>query len=222
LIAEYKESAMRRMVNAAGSAAAKAAGMHERSWSGPVGSKPNADRALRYGAVAVGMVGATYASVPLYRLFCQATGLGGATRVEDVAPNGAASSRRVRIHLDSVCAEGLPWRFTPAQRSMDVRPGESALAFYEVENKSDSVLTGVASYNVSPAKSGRHFAKVQCFCFERQQLRPREKVHLPVLFFLDPEFDSDKRCRDTHDIHLSYTFYESSDPRAPEVPGEAE
>lgn len=209
---------MRRVVHWAGGLAARAAGMSEKQWDGAKHAySANAERAMRYAAVAVGMVGATYASVPLYRLFCQATGLGGATRVEDVAPEGAVSNRRVRIHLDSARAEGLPWKFTPAQRSMDVRPGESALAFYEVENTSNAEWTGVASYNVSPAKAGRHFAKVQCFCFERQRLHPHEKVHLPVLFFLDPAFASDKRCHDTHDIHLSYTFYESSDPRAPEV-----
>lgn len=210
--------AMRRVAERAARLAAKAAGMEGGEWAGPERFK-NRDAAMRFAAVAVGMVGVTYASVPLYRIFCQATGLGGTTaRVEDVAQEGPASQRAVRVHLDSARADGLPWRFVPAQRSVEVRPGESALAFYSVENESDKEGTGVAAYNVSPGKAGRHFAKVQCFCFERQKLGPKEKLHLPVLFFLDPAFASDRRCRDVHDIHLSYTFFPVDDPRAPETP----
>jgi len=203
--------AMRRVAERAARLAAKAAGMEGGEWAGPERLK-NRDAAMRFAAVAVGMVGVTYASVPLYRIFCQATGLGGTTaRVEDVAQEGPTSQRAVRVHLDSARADGLPWRFVPTQRSVEVRPGESALAFYSVENESNEEGTGVAAYNVSPGKAGRHFAKVQCFCFTRERLEPGQHVRMPVQFFISPQMLRDSTTDDVEQMTLSYTFFRAND-----------
>jgi len=172
-------------------------------------------------ALAVGMVGATYASVPLYRMFCQATGFGGTTRrktiedkLRDAAslPPGtkaAALARSVTISFNADVAEGMPWRFAPTQKNVVVRPGETTLAFFTAKNRSKDPVVGVATYNVQPNKAGSYFNKVQCFCFEEQRLRGGEEVDMPVFFYLDPEFASDPAMADVNDVILSYTFFRS-------------
>jgi cytochrome c oxidase assembly protein subunit 11 len=174
-------------------------------------------------AMTIGMVGLTYASVPLYRMFCQATGFGGTTRRKTVeeklaaqanappAVTAAAKSRAVVISFNADVAEGLPWRFTPTQKSVVVRPGETTLAFFTAKNESARDVTGVATYNVQPNKAGSHFNKVQCFCFEEQRLRAGEEVDMPVFFYLDPEFATDAAMADVNDVTLSYTFFRSDD-----------
>lgn len=168
------------------------------------------------------VVGGTYASVPLYRMFCQATGFGGTTRratlEEKLARDAwsdeareAASRREVRVYFNADVAEGMPWRFHPTQKSVVVRPGESALAFYTARNLSRTPVTGVATYNVQPNKVGQYFNKVQCFCFEEQRLRGKEEVDMPVLFYIDPEFARDPNMRDVESLILSYTFFKSDD-----------
>ena len=169
------------------------------------------------------MVGVTYASVPLYRMFCQATGFGGTTRrrtLEDKlaeqrnlpeSVKAAAANREVVISFNADVAEGMPWRFVPTQRSVRVRPGETTLAFFTAKNRSDRDVTGVATYNVQPNKAGSHFNKVQCFCFEEQRLRAGEEVDMPVFFYLDPEFAADPAMVDVRDVTLSYTFFRSDD-----------
>jgi len=182
----------------------------------------NADFAKYLTALVVAVVGATYASVPLYRMFCQATGFGGTTRRATLEEKLAseewserererASAREITITFNADVAEGMPWRFTPTQKSIKVRPGESALAFYTARNLSRSPVTGVATYNVQPNKCGAYFNKVQCFCFEEQRLRGREEVDMPVLFYIDPEFASDPNMRDVTNLVLSYTFFKSDD-----------
>ncbi|CAI5482713.1 unnamed protein product [Closterium sp. Yama58-4] len=140
-------------------------------------------------AAALAMLGAAYASVPLYRLFCQATGFGGTTQRKETveekvarqnADNTAAPARELVIHFNADVAEGLPWRFIPTQREVRVRPGQSTLAFYTAHNKSDKPITGVSTYNVSPMKAGIYFNKIQCFCFEEQRLQPGETIDMPV------------------------------------------
>jgi cytochrome c oxidase assembly protein subunit 11 len=178
------------------------------------------------------MVGISYASVPLYRAFCQATGYGGAVgpaakdveskvaaRAAAVASGDAralsleqrAAQRELRVWLEADVDEGLPWRFTPATPSVTVRPGQSALAFFTAENLSDTAVTGVSTYNVVPDRAAYYFNKIQCFCFEQQRLRGREKVDMPVLFYLDPEMVDDFNCRNVHDVTLAYTFYRVED-----------
>ena len=178
---------------------------------------------LYLAALAIGMVGVTYASVPLYRMFCQATGFGGTTRrrtLEDklseqsALPESvktAAANREVVISFNADVAEGMPWRFVPTQKSVKVKPGETTLAFFTAKNRSDGDITGVATYNVQPNKAGSHFNKVQCFCFEEQRLRAGEEVDMPVFFYLDPEFASDPAMVDVNDVMLSYTFFRSDD-----------
>ena len=166
-------------------------------------------------------VGASYASVPLYRAFCRATGFGGTTQrksIEDKMEEREqmdksilekAKKRSIEITFNADVAEGLPWKFTPTQKKVTVTPGETVLAFYTAENTSSSAITGVATYNVQPGKAGQYFNKIQCFCFEEQRLRAKEKVDMPVFFYLDPEFASDRGMEDVNSLVLSYTFFQS-------------
>lgn len=163
------------------------------------------------------MVGVTYASVPLYRMFCQATGFGGTVkRVETMEEKRKKRSnvdaseevhRPITVYFSADVANGLPWRFSPSQNEVTVVPGQSTLAFYTAENTSRTAVTGVSTYNVSPQKAGSYFNKIQCFCFEEQRLRPGEKVDMPVFFYLDPEFATDPRMDSINNITLSYTFF---------------
>lgn len=172
-------------------------------------------------AVVVGMVGLTYASVPLYRMFCQATGFGGTVkegqtveeklrqreqhRNEEVEK--AASARQLTITFNADVADGLQWKFSPTQRSVRIHPGQSTLAFYTAHNTSNESITGVSTYNVAPQQAGQYFNKVQCFCFEEQRLRPDEKIDMPVFFYIDPEFAVDPKMKNINTITLSYTFF---------------
>ena len=158
-----------------------------------------------FGAVA-GMIGLAYASVPLYRLFCQVTGFGGTTRVATAAP-GTVAGRSVTVRFDANVARDLPWRFEPVSRSIDVVVGESALAYYRVKNLSDQPVTGSATFNVTPHKAGPYFAKVECFCFTEQTLAPGETIEMPVSFFIDPEILERAEAKNLSEITLSYTFF---------------
>lgn len=191
----------------------------------PTPVKKGGDTAVYLVAVAVGMVGLTYAAVPLYRLFCQATGFGGTVKegagVEQKLkertenPNlkieEAAKARDIKISFNADVSDSLPWKFFPAQRSVHIHPGQSTLAFYTAHNTSNKSITGVSTYNVAPQQAGQYFNKVQCFCFEEQKLRPGEKVDMPVFFYIDPEFAVDPRMKGINNITLSYTFFKVSD-----------
>ncbi|GAB4066598.1 cytochrome c oxidase assembly protein [Ancylobacter sonchi] len=176
---------------------------------------PVAERATarRHGLVAAGcvafvalMVGAAYASVPLYQLFCRVTGFGGATQVASSAP-AATSDREIEIRFDANVAPGLSWRFGPEQRAVTVKLGETKLIFYRVENTGSTPATATASYNVTPAQAGSHFAKMQCFCFTDQTLQPGEALDMPVVFFVDPALADDPDATGVNSITLSYTFF---------------
>lgn len=167
-------------------------------------------------AVVVGAVGLTYASVPLYRVFCQVTGFGGTTRSDEAFATPLVDAevvpdRPVRVRFTADSAAAVPWRFAPVQKELTVLPGETALAFYVARNDADYAVTGIATYNVAPPKAGPYFNKVQCFCFDEQRLQPNEEIHMPVFFFLDPEFAYDPAMHDVHDITLSYTFFRAQD-----------
>eukprot|EP00884_Botryococcus_braunii_P018256 jgi/Botrbrau1/5113/Bobra.0128s0023.3 len=186
----------------------------------PLGEKSNA-QALYLLAMVVLMVGLTYASVPLYRMFCQATGFGGTVqeglRVEaklksrEEAKNEslekAAAARELTVSFNADVSDGLPWRFTPVQRSVRVKPGQATLVFYNAENRSNHAITGVSTYNVAPQQAGLYFNKIQCFCFEEQKLRPGEKIDMPVFFYIDPEYALDARLKGIDHLTLSYTFF---------------
>ncbi|KAK4525360.1 hypothetical protein GAYE_SCF12G3268 [Galdieria yellowstonensis] len=171
--------------------------------------------------ITVGIFGLTYGTVPLYRMFCQATGFGGKTKEDTGGYFGfktptektklVPTERPITIYFTADVNSDLPWTFVPEQREVKVFPGETALAFYRAENKSDEDILGIATYNVQPPKAGIYFNKIQCFCFEEQRLKAKEVVEMPVFFFIDPEFAKDSRMNDVTDISLSYTFFPSED-----------
>jgi cytochrome c oxidase assembly protein subunit 11 len=152
------------------------------------------------------MFGLTAYSETLYRMFCESTGYGGTTRVATAASDRVLD-RTVRIRFDSSVAPGLPWTFKPAQREITVRIGERALAFYTATNTSDRSVTGQATFNVTPEKTGQYFNKIQCFCFEEQTLAPHQTVQMPVSFFVDPGMVANRNSADVTEIILSYTFF---------------
>ncbi len=157
--------------------------------------------------VVVLMGGLAWASVPFYDWFCRVTGFGGATGVAATAPEDILD-QTVTVRFDASKAKGMPWEFTPVEREMTVRIGETGLAFYEAYNPTDKPVAGQASYNVTPYAAGGYFQKIACFCFEEQVLQPGERVEMPVTFFVDPEIVEDPESKYVHTITLSYTFYE--------------
>lgn len=158
------------------------------------------------------MVAASFAAVPFYRVFCQLTGFGGTPRIAsqaEAAPIESGSLITVRFNAD--VAPGLPWSFSPEQKSITLHLGENGLAFFEARNLSDSPITGQAVYNVTPNKAAPYFAKIQCFCFVSQTLGPYQKADMPVSFFVDPQLAKDPLTQEVKTITLSYTFYKSKE-----------
>jgi cytochrome c oxidase assembly protein subunit 11 len=173
------------------------------------GRRPTRNLGLTAAVCAVfvaAMVGASYAAVPLYRIFCQVTGYGGTTREVKVAPT-ATSDRVVTVLFDTNVSNGLGWSFRPAQRSMQVKLGEVAHATFIAENRTTATVTGSAAYNVAPDEVGQYFDKLDCFCFTDQTLAAGETEDLGVTFFVDPAYDKDGDLDTTSTITLSYTFY---------------
>ncbi len=166
--------------------------------------------------VVVAMVGASYAAVPLYRLFCEATGIDGTPRIAS-KPSDKVLDRTINIRFDANVSPGMPWSFEPVQRTVDVKLGETTLVLYRATNTSDHTIRGTATFNVFPEQSGPFFNKLECFCFKEQTLAPGESIDMPVSFFVDPAIVNDKDARGITHITLSYTFY----PVAPK-PGLAE
>jgi cytochrome c oxidase assembly protein subunit 11 len=167
--------------------------------------------ALALAGVVAGMVGLSFAAVPLYQMFCQVTGYGGTTQRADAAPDRILD-KTVTVRFDANVDPNLPWTFVPEQRSMQVRIGESSLAFFKATNNSDKPVTGTAGFNVAPQAAGLYFAKVQCFCFTEQTLAPGQSIEMPVSFFIDPKFVDDESTVNIPEITLSYTFYRNDDP----------
>ncbi len=170
----------------------------------------NARTGLVLAGVVVGMVGLSFAAVPLYRIFCQVTGFGGTTQVADVVP-AKAGERIVKVRLDARVNPRLPWSFQPVQRQITLRVGESKTAIYRARNLADYPVTGTATFNVTPLKAGKYFSKVQCFCFDEQRLAPGEEVEMAVQFFIDPKIMDDRNLDDVKTITLSYTFFHAPD-----------
>jgi cytochrome c oxidase assembly protein subunit 11 len=159
------------------------------------------------------MGGLAYASVPLYRLFCQVTGFDGTTmRATGDAP-GPIVGKQVSIRFDANTAPALPWRFKPAAATEIVTIGEREMAFYTAKNLSARSVTGTASFNVTPTWAGKYFNKIECFCFSEQTLKPGEEVRMPVIFFVDPKILADPDARGVSEITLSYTFYPVDQPK---------
>lgn len=158
--------------------------------------------------VGVAMLGLGFASDPLYDTFCRVTGYGGTTQQAEENFSDIID-RTVTVKFDSNVASGLPWQFKPDQRQMDIKLGQSGLAYYTVKNESTVPIVGVASFNVTPIKAAPYFVKTDCFCFEEQTIQPGQELPLPVLFFVDAQLDEEKRLDDVKEITLSYTFFES-------------
>lgn len=157
------------------------------------------------------MGGLAWASVPLYDWFCRVTGYGGATGVSTEA-SGRVLDEVITIRFDASKERDMPWEFTPVVREMEMKIGETGLAFYEAYNPTDRPVAGTASYNVAPFEAGGFFSKIDCFCFEMQVLEPGERVQMPVTFYVDPDIVDDRDAKFVHTITLSYTFYETDLP----------
>jgi cytochrome c oxidase assembly protein subunit 11 len=174
-------------------------------------SNKNRTVALPLICLVAAMLGLAFASVPLYRLFCQATGYGGIPQRADRGPDQVLD-RTIRIRFDANVDSGLPWSFEPVQQVMDVKIGEQALAFFKATNNGSTPITGTAIFNVAPELGGRYFTKIQCFCFKQQTLNPGTTAEMPVIFFVDPKILEDEDTKNISEITLSYTFYHSDPP----------
>jgi cytochrome c oxidase assembly protein subunit 11 len=156
--------------------------------------------------VALGMVGMSFAAIPLYRAFCQATGYGGTPKIGlAAAPGGNGGTIRVRFNADT--NPGLPWAFEPDQLEVSVPLGEDHLASYTAHNKARSAITGVALYNVTPEKAAKYFHKTACFCFNQQTLDGGQTMDFPLSFWVDPAIETDPSTQDVKVVTLSYTFF---------------
>ncbi len=169
-------------------------------------SGPQKTVAQTVGLVLV-MGGLAWASVPFYDWFCRVTGFGGTTGVSEVASDEILD-QTIKIRFDASLDRAMPWEFKPVVRQMELRIGETGLAFYEAYNPTDRPIAGSASYNVAPYEAGGFFSKIDCFCFEEQVLAPGERVQMPVTFYVDPEIVTDRDAKYVHSITLSYTFYQ--------------
>jgi cytochrome c oxidase assembly protein subunit 11 len=158
--------------------------------------------------VGLAMLGLGFASVPLYRIFCEQTGFGGTTaRADADIEVPVATGHSMSIRFDSNVTPGMPWQFYPEHRVDTVTVGAKDMAIFIAKNMSDKPVTGTASFNVTPTQAGAYFTKIQCFCFTQQTLQPGQEVRMPVLFFVDPKILQDPDNKDTQQITLSYTFY---------------
>ena len=186
-----------------------------------------ARRNLRTGlmafAGALAMLGLGYASVPLYRLFCQVTGFGGTTMqaTESDAARAAtlATGQKISIRFDATSAMGMPWTFHPSQATDTVTIGERDIATYIARNDSAQTITGMATFNVTPEQAGKYFNKIQCFCFTEQTLAPGQEVTMPVLYYVDPAMLDDPNMKGVEQITLSYTFHRAEDRVNPAASG---
>ena len=162
---------------------------------------------------ALAMLGLGYASVPLYRLFCQVTGFGGTTMRVSEAEAGrvAISAQTISVRFDSNVDRGMPWSFRPEKMTDTAQLGGRRMAIYLARNNSDRPVTGMATFNVTPEAAGKYFNKVQCFCFNEQTLQPGQEVRMPVIYYVDPAIRDDEDARAIEQITLSYTFHQQPD-----------
>ena len=162
---------------------------------------------IGFSVLALSMVGAGYASVPLYNIFCQVTGYGGTTQTSTVSADQVLD-RMMTVRFDASVARGLGWEFRPLQLEQRLRIGENGLAQFRAVNLTDKPITGMASYNITPQKAGAYFVKLECFCFTEQTLQPGESIDMPVIYYIAPEIAEEARLDDVKTVTLSYTFFE--------------
>ena len=153
------------------------------------------------------MLGLAFASVPLYRVFCQVTGYGGTTQRAEVAPGASVAEGQIGVRFDANTNAALPWKFEPEQERVSVVPGAQTKIFYRATNLVARPTTGQAVFNVTPTAVGKYFSKIECFCFTEQTLKGGQTADMPVVFFVDPKVREDPDTKDVHEITLSYTFY---------------
>jgi len=186
---------------------------------GAVGrQRANVRRTAFFAAMAAAaMLGLGFASVPLYRIFCQVTGYGGTTQRASAAAlapvtGESGPTRTLSIRFDSNVGGGIPWAFYPETRTRTIDVGGKSMAIFIAKNLSDKPVTGRAVFNVTPEQVGSYFTKIECFCFTEQTLQPGQEVRMPVLFYVDDKFNDDPDTKDVHEITLSYTFYPVEKP----------
>jgi cytochrome c oxidase assembly protein subunit 11 len=177
----------------------------------------NARVATGLAVIAIAMVGASFAAVPLYRLFCEATGYSGTTQRARVVPDQSTpSAALITVRFNAETATELGWDFRPLQDQVTVHPGEERVVAYRAVNRTNEPVTGTATFNVTPFKAGIYFDKLQCFCFTKQHLAPGESADLSVSFFVDPDILTDPNTRDVDTITLSYTMFRAKDDGQPD------
>lgn len=159
--------------------------------------------------IVAAMIGLAFASVPLYRLFCQVTGFGGTTMIADSLPDHELD-RTVTVRFDANTSRNINWHFKPEKSTEEVRLGQQGLITFVARNRGSEPSVGTAVFNVTPLKAGKYFHKTQCFCFDEQLLKPGEEMLMPVVFFVDPSMDQDPEMQDVDHITLSYTFFPAS------------
>jgi cytochrome c oxidase assembly protein subunit 11 len=179
---------------------------------GPSLQEKNKKLARRLGFTALFMVGLAFASVPLYSLFCKATGFGGLTQVAERAP-GTTSERTVTVRYNTDVAPGLPWEFRAVSLPVTVKLGEVKQLLFTAKNDGSKDYKGISIYNVLPERAGLYFNKIQCFCFDEETLKAGETAEFPVQFFVDPAMADDPLMADVKTITLSYTFFSSKSPK---------
>ncbi len=172
--------------------------------------KRNRIVAWRAALFGLAMLALAFASVPLYRIFCQVTGFDGTTQRADRAPGAVAGD--IGVRFDANISPTLAWKFEPEQATVRIQPGKRTTIYYTAKNYTARPTTGQAVFNVSPAQAGQYFSKIECFCFTEQTLKPGERVRMPVVFFVDPKLRTDPTTRDIDEITLSYTFYPVENP----------
>ncbi len=160
--------------------------------------------------VVVGMIALAYASVPLYDLFCKVTGYGGTTQRAELF-DAKAINRDMKVRFSANVHRDMPWDFVPQQVSQKLKVGEQGLAYFEAHNPTNQTIVGTATYNVTPHKAGTYFAKIECFCFTEQVLKPGETVVMPVVYFIDPLIEEDRNLNEVKEMTLSYTFFVMDD-----------
>lgn len=176
--------------------------------------KSNRKVAIVCTGIFLSMIGAAYAAVPLYNLFCRATGFGGTTQVAD-QESDRIIDRVVTVRFDGNVNHTLPWSFKPEHREIKIKMGETAQMNYVAVNKGSKTTVGTSVFNVTPLEAGAYFNKLQCFCFTEQALEPGQTVEMPVIFFVDPEMDNDPELKNVREITLSYTFFPAETSEKP-------
>ena len=159
------------------------------------------------------MLSLSYASVPLYDLFCKVTGFGGTTQVAEKSPESNIFDNSINIRFDSNVSKDLDWSFSPEIKVLSLAIGKESKILYHAKNLGNIPLVGTATFNVTPAKAGKYFMKIDCFCFEEQLLMPGDSIKMPVTFFIDPDILLDENANEINEITLSYTFMRSMDQK---------